>query len=376
LALATHHLGQRERARTLIDNLRNGVLIDETSDVSGVSRGQTQHDPAAQRSAHWGNDGVVWRWSQGSVEATAFCLRALMAIDPANDLVAPVSLWLVRNRRGAQWNHTRDTAISVLALNDYLKASGELVCDLDYELWVNDERIAQRTLEPADVISAPGLFSIPAESIRDGENQIRLVRTRGEGPLYLSCEARFFSLEEPVTPAGNEVFARRQYNRLAAVPTLLAGTRIEKRPWAEGDRVPSGERIEVVLTIEAKNDLEYLIFEDLKPAGLEAANLKSGEPISVRELKSGALDGSLAAGGRHNEDADYTGRARSVHQELRDRKVALFIDKLPQGLWELRYELRAEVPGTFHALPLMGQAMYVPEIRCNGLEVRFEVFDE
>ena len=351
-------------------------MIDEAPDVSGVSRGRQAHDPAAQRTAHWGNDGVVWRWSQGSVEATAFCLRALVAIDPGNDLIAPVSLWLVRNRRGAQWNHTRDTAISVLALDDYLRASGELASDLDYELWVNGERIARRTVTPADVVSAPGLFPVRAELIRDGGNEIRLVRTRGQGPLYLSCEARFFSLEEPVTPAGNEVFSRRQYNRLAAVPTLLAGTRIEQRPWSEGDRVPSGERIEVVLTIEAKNDLEYLVFEDLKPAGLEAVLLKSGEPLSMRELKSGALEGSLAAGGRDNEDSDYTGRARSVHQELRDRKVALFIDKLPQGLWELRYELRAEVPGSFHALPVTGHAMYVPEIRCNGLEVRFDVFDE
>ena len=42
---------------------------------------------------------------------------------------------------------------------------------------------------------------------------------------------------------------------------------------------------------------------------------------------------------------------------------------------EIRYELRAEVPGTFHALPVMGHAMYVPEIRCNGAEVRLEVVD-
>jgi uncharacterized protein YfaS (alpha-2-macroglobulin family) len=39
----------------------------------------------------------------------------------------------------------------------------------------------------------------------------------------------------------------------------------------------------------------------------------------------------------------------------------------------LRYTLRAEVPGTFHALPILGQAMYVPEIHANGDEVRMEV---
>ncbi len=72
-------------------------------------------------------------------------------------------------------------------------------------------------------------------------------------------------------------------------------------------------------------------------------------------------------------ESDYTGRSRWVHQELRDRQVALFVDKLPTGVWELRYELRAEVPGEFHALPAFGYAMYVPEIRCNGSEVRLHV---
>jgi uncharacterized protein YfaS (alpha-2-macroglobulin family) len=55
--------------------------------------------------------------------------------------------------------------------------------------------------------------------------------------------------------------------------------------------------------------------------------------------------------------------------------VALFIDKLPEGVWEIRYDMRAEVPGMFHALPVIGYAMYVPEIRGNGTEVRIHVED-
>ena len=76
------------------------------------------------------------------------------------------------------------------------------------------------------------------------------------------------------------------------------------------------------------------------------------------------------------DSSNYTGRTRWVYQELRDRKVALFIDKLPEGVWEIRYDLRAEAPGTFHALPLIGQAMYVPEIRSNGTEIRLTVSDK
>ncbi|MBI3737338.1 hypothetical protein HY256_12605, partial [Candidatus Sumerlaeota bacterium] len=75
------------------------------------------------------------------------------------------------------------------------------------------------------------------------------------------------------------------------------------------------------------------------------------------------------------DPGDYTGRTRWVYQELRDRKVALFLDKLPQGVWEMRYEMRAEAPGEFHALPVIGHAMYVPEIRCNGEEMRVKVVE-
>ena len=51
----------------------------------------------------------------------------------------------------------------------------------------------------------------------------------------------------------------------------------------------------------------------------------------------------------------------------------MFADHLQQGIWEIKYTLRAETPGKFHALPLLGQAMYVPEIRANSDEVRLEV---
>ena len=148
----------------------------------------------------------------------------------------------------------------------------------------------------------------------------------------------------------------------------------------------SGERVEVVLTDEAKNHLEYLMFEDLKPAGFEATQLKSGPGATLRELRGDELrhrfeGGTEARTGRGRRahggsfDEGYTGRSRRTHQELRDRKVAMFVDKLPDGLWELRYDLRAETPGAFHALPVLGHAMYVPEVRANGTEVRVTVVD-
>ncbi len=415
LALSAHQYGDADKAQVLVRNLVNGVKIDKTPDTSVVMRGEQKSSAAVLGTAHWGEDGIYYRWSDGGVEATAFALRALLRIDPKNELIEPVTNWLVKNRRGAQWSNTRDTAIVVLALTDYLRVSGELSPDLEYELLVNGQSIASRKLEGADAIGAPSLFQIDGGLIKETANEIRIVRKSGNGPIYFAAQAKFFSLEEPVTPAGNEIFVRREYFKLVGRPTLLKGYVYDRQALEDGGEVASGDRVEVVVTIEAKNNYEYLVFEDLKPAGLEAVQIRSGESLYAREVKAGAVDrkfggkeeaslipaaawkffgsprlnlmGAVAAArdivsvppeiGPPGKlaDSDFTGRRRWVYQELRDRKVALFIDKLPEGVWQLTYDLRAEVPGKFHALPVLGHAMYVPEIRCNSAEIRISVND-
>jgi alpha-2-macroglobulin len=375
LALSAHNFGYPDRAKTLVENLENGVKIDSQPDTSIVQRGAQSSDPSVIGTAHWGEDGIYWRWSDGGVEATSFALRALLAIDPKNKLIEPVTNWLVKNRRGAQWSNTRDTAITVLTLNEYLRTSGEIQPVMGYELLVNGKSVASKRITADDALSAPSKFAIPRELIRDGQNEVTIQRKSGTGPIYFSAQAEFFSLEEPLAPAGNEIFVRRQYFKLVNHPTLLKGFVSERVPLNDGETVKSGERVEVVLTIEAKNNYEYLMFEDLKPAGLEAVQIRSGENVYVRELKSGALNVKSTALMNFKSASDFTGRTRWVYQELRDRKVALFIDHLPEGVWQVSYEMRAEAPGAFHALPVLGQAMYVPEIRTNGSEVRIKVVD-
>ena len=375
LALSAHYLGHDEDARILIDNLENGVITDESPDTSVVQRGEQESHAGVIATAHWGEDGIYYRWSDGGVETTAFVLRALLAIDPNNKLIEPVTNWLIKNRRGAQWSNTRDTAIVVLAMNEYLKVSAELAGDIEYELLVNGQRIDRLKITAGEVLSGSHQFNILRRLLRDGDNEIVIRRISGNGPLYFSARAEFFSLEEPIPPAGHEIFVRRQYHKLVGQPTLLKGYTYQKFPLDDHGDITSGERVEVVLIIEAKNNYEYLVFEDLKPAGLEAVQLKSGETLYAKQLKENAVQRRVTEGRLSSDPSDYTGQTTFVYQELRDRKVALFFSDLPEGIWEIRYELRAEVPGQFHALPVLGHAMYVPEIRCNGQEIRLTVND-
>ncbi len=81
------------------------------------------------------------------------------------------------------------------------------------------------------------------------------------------------------------------------------------------------------------NDLEYLLFEDPKPAGCEPQQLTSGYSY---------------------------GSDTYANMELRDTKVAFFTSFLSRGEHVLSYRLRCEQPGTFRILPTAGEAMYSP----------------
>ncbi len=385
-AMSAHLLGHKERAAALCRGLENGVARDERPDESVLLGSGAGAKPAAMATARWGASGSWRRWSEGPVEATSMALRALLAITPDHELVEPAATWLIRNRRGARWSNTRDTTMAILALCDYLRRSRELESGFEYEILVNGTPVARDEVTAMEMLSAPARHLVPPERVREGANTIEIVRRSGRGPIYFSAEARLFTLEEPIEAAGNELFVRRDYLKLVGRETLLRGVVYDRMPLEDGDYLTSGERVQVVLTVEVKNDGEYLVFEDLKPAGFEAVKLRSGEPLQARQLTAEAAQrrfgGELAreaeglnAGEAVVRESDYAGRTRGVHQELRDRKVALFVDRLEQGYWEVRYELRAEVPGQFHALPVVGHAMYVPDIRANSREMRLTVND-
>ena len=64
-----------------------------------------------------------------------------------------------------------------------------------------------------------------------------------------------------------------------------------------------------------------------------------------------------------------------TNMELRDTKTVFFLGSLGQGEHLLRYRLRAEIPGVFHALPTVLYGMYVPELRANSEEHVIKIKD-
>jgi uncharacterized protein YfaS (alpha-2-macroglobulin family) len=349
LALSAVEFGDKAKAAVLSGNLRDGARMEQDPAVSAAT-GVGGAGTSAPATASWGVARGFRRWQESGVEATALALQALLAIDSSSDLVEPAVNWLVKNRRGAQWSNTRDSALAILALCDYLARTKQLEAAASFEVMVNGVSVGQ--VKDARALDGRSVFKVGGEFLRDGQNEISIRRSEGSAPVYYSAQAVFFTREQPISAAGNEIFVRRDYIRYAGRDTLLDGYIYDKAAWAEGAVAASGERVEATLTIEAKNDLEYVVIEDLKPAGLEAVSVRSGEYMVVTRE-----DGATAP----------------VYCELRDRKVAFFVRKLGQGLWTLKHDLRAETPGSFSALPTVGHAMYAPEIRGNGTSRRVDI---
>ena len=388
LTLSAVRLEKNEEAHILSQNIENGVIRDDNTDQTVLFK-QTDTDQTGGddlNTLHWGESGYWWYHNQ--IESTAFSIAALIAADPQSPLIQPAVNWIIKNRRGTQWNNTRDTALCILALCDFIQTNRELENSVSYSIEVNGSPVGAGQMNFGKLNGGTMKIWVDPSLFHEGDNHIVITKLEGEAPVYFSTQIKYFSMEEPITAAGNEIFVRRQYYKLDSIPTLLKGPATQKTLLKNSDHIESGDHIEVVLTLESKNEYEYLLFEDMKPGGFEAVQLKSGAPIYIQELSEAGIR-RRAAASIHSElmspgsnpkmppwwnmisssdDGDYTGKRLWVYQEQRDQKTASFIDHLSEGVWELRYEYRAETPGQFHALPVLGEAMYVPELRCNSDE--------
>jgi uncharacterized protein YfaS (alpha-2-macroglobulin family) len=355
LALALQFTGNQDKAAIVIRNLENTAFVDE-------SNGTARYKTAPQ----------YWHWWNNDVETVAIALRAFVRIDPNNKLTPMLMKWLTLQARGNHYRSTKETAEVVYTLADYVSKFKELDIDTTLKVNLNGKLARTYRITKENALWFDNRFITGELFLENGENKLTFEK-EGKGNLYWSAASEYFSLEEPIKASGNELEVSRKFYKLTRaessteskpeVVSAAAKRRIAPpfpRPLPESKpeysrteikdqaNVKSGDLIEVELVVNAKNDYEYLIFEDMKAAGFEPVELRSGSSYS---------DGL------------------SSNVELRDEKVAFFVDRLPQGRRVLRYRVRAEAPGTFHALPTNGYAMYAPEVRAISDETRVSVTD-
>ena len=305
-------------------------------------------------------DNAWWNWYGSETEANATYLKLLTRTNAHDERASRLVKYLLNNRKhSTYWDGTRDTALCIEALAEYLTASGEDKPNETIEVWLDGKKQKEVKVDASNLFTFDNRFVLTGDAVESGKHTLQL-RKKGVGPVYFNAYVTNFTLEDFITKAGLEVRVNRKYYKLTAVDKEIkvsgsrgqaADQKVEKYERGELQNLAglkSGDLVEVELEIDSKNDYEYLVFEDMKPAGFEPLLVRSG----------------------------YNANDMGAYMELRDEKVCFFVRTLARGKHSVSYRMRAEIPGKFSALPTRAYAMYAPELKANSDEIKLVIEDK
>ena len=320
--------GRKERAKRLLESLKQQVK----------SEGSAAYLKDDDADSWW----YSWRWSGSAVETTAMLLENQLAVDPGDPMTSRLAEFLVRKRAGRWWNTTRGTAAVVTALARYTAATGEADATYSARLSLNGREVERYVVQNGKLVQGKAGLTFPGPELKRGENRIGLVKEGTEGALYLSANLGYFVPPE-LAARSTGLSVERSFYLLA--PRKDGNEwRMEYRPLLPGEPLAPGAEVEVRLTVDNSEEMNFVIIEDRLPSGFE-----------VRETRN------------DNRFAAYSGYWDwYAHQERHDERMSFFLDVLPAGRHEFRYVIYPELEGEVMALPASVWPMYVPSIRAES----------
>jgi len=349
LALAMMELGANPKA----DSKLQGLLSNLTTAVKTSATG-----------AHWEESTVDYWTLNTNTRTTAIVLNALVRLAPDDALVPQAVRWLMTARKEGHWETTQDTAWSLMALTDYLAASGELQAVTINGRPLGGGKVTKENVDQTNTLVAE------LKDLLVGENNVLLGRLHpekgqtGQGKMYYTMQFKYYLPSDQIAAESQGVYVFREYLQPDDTDTAI-------------DSAKAGDLVKVRLTIVAPEDLHYLVVEDPIPAGTEAVDTR---------LKTTSITATAQTGGITKEQPgmqfpawlppDKTRRAWYFNQiDVRDTQVAVFATYLPRGTYEYTYLLRATTPGTYQAQPTRAAEMYFPEVWGRSAGAKFTVSD-
>jgi len=342
--LALHKTNQRDKLAMILKNIEQYVVEDDENQTAYLKMPENNY---------W------WYWYGSENEANAYYLKLLSRTSPKDQKASRLVKYLLNNRKNATyWTNTRDTAICIEAMADYLIASNEDRPDMTIEVWLDGKKHKEVKVTSENLFSFDNKLVLMGTQIDSGKHTLE-IKKKGKGSVYFNAYSTNFTLEDHITRAGLEVKVNRKYYKLERVEKKekVEGAqgqvveqkveKYERKELKDGDTLKSGDLVEIELEIDSKNDYEYILFEDPKAAGFEPVALRSG----------------------------YGANEMGAYMELRDAKVSFFVRALARGKHSLSYRMRAEIPGKFSALPTRAEAMYAPELKGNSDEIKLKITD-
>ncbi|NOT51529.1 MAG: TonB-dependent receptor plug domain-containing protein [Chitinophagaceae bacterium] len=235
--------------------------------------------------------------------------------------------WLLVGCQEHHWGSTKGTAAALELITKENKGNSGPTQKL--KAIVND-----KTLDVSDDLISGNNFSFVRSNSLPQEFKIEK-----EGQQRVDGHVSVYYFTASPQSAGND-----QYVSIEKALYKWNDTRSAWSVMSTGETISISDKVKVVLKIRSEKMLEYVYVDDKRAAAFEPEDKSSGY--------------------------EYSG-GLSYYKSIRDAGVQLFIDKIPSGIHEISYELKASQEGSFTNGPVSLQCMYRPDITvyANGLKV-------
>lgn len=266
------------------------------------------------------------------VRATAMTLAALLDVDPSSKAIEPLSAGLKAARgKAGEWGSTQENLWSLVALADYGRRRASTGATTA-EVKLGGKVVFKQRLAGGEIAS----LHLPLGRTSRDDLQVTVDDTAHLG----------VRVEEARVDAG-----AASSHGFDVTRTYTDATGAPKTSFAAGDLVT------VKLAITAAADRRWVALVDPLPAGFEIVNPKLA--AGGKSLQAPATGNDPWAQRRQAWWNEITW----VHQDLRDDRVQWFADAVRAGKYELSYQARATIGGTFAVMPATIEAMYAPDVR-------------
>lgn len=280
------------------------------------------------RGMFWAQEDRSWLWYNDTIENHARAIRTLEEIDPGSVAIDDLVLWLFINKKLNHWKSTRATAEVLYALAHHLSAQKELGVREVISVSVGDQA-RDFVFDPLTSGETSGQLVIDGPDV--DESKMSTVTVSKETPGWALASATWhFSTEQlPDKGDGDLLKIERKY---FLKKKSLNGPVLE--PVTDVTELKPGDEVEVQISIQSGEPVEYVHLRDPRPAGFEPVKSVSG----------------------YNWNFGIY-----WYEEVRDSGENFFFEHLPRGEYTFRYSIRAALAGTFKAAPATIQPMYAPE---------------
>ena len=200
------------------------------------------------------------RWGDNTHEITAMAFKALVAYEPNNALLPGVLAYFNVTKNGNRWNSTKDTAMIVQALCDFLEQQtlDPTKARIPLTFRCNDGPEIRVTFENQTTTQK---IRIPADQVKAGWNIIKF--TEVAPWVVYRLVLRHWSAEREVKASAHGVEVEREYHLLDA-----KGKRVKQ--LQSGDAIPRGSFFESVVRARCLTTLtKYVLVENPRPCPCE-----------------------------------------------------------------------------------------------------------